>query len=121
MKQAIIFGLAGVLLSNAAIAASSSEPPQARIPFADHGSIDTWQTDGDRALYLKGPGRHWYHAELMGYCPDLAFANAIGFETRGTGDFDSFSTIVVHGHSCALKSLVKSDPPPHKAKKKAKG
>ena len=118
MKHAIILGLAGVLLSSSALASSHNESPQARIPFADHGSIESWQTDGDRALYLEGPGRRWYHAELFGFCPDLPFASAIGFETRGTGDFDGFSNIIVRGRRCPLKSLVESGPPPHKAKKK---
>lgn len=114
MKHALILGLAGVLLSSAAIANSAEKTHEARIPFADHGSIEGWQTDGEHALYLEGPGMKWYRAELMGYCPDLPFADAIGFETRGTGDFDRFSSIVVHGRRCPLKSLVESGPPPRK-------
>lgn len=121
MRHAIFLGLTAVLLSSAAMAspAPSVEPPQARIPFASSGSIDSWQADGDRALFIKGPGRQWYHAELIGYCPDLNFATTLGFETRGTGDFESFSNLVVRGHRCPLKSLVKSGPPPRKAKKQA--
>lgn len=118
MKQIHSAGLAGMLMSSAALAGTSPahEPPQARIAFADHGSIDHWQADGRSALYIQGPGNQWYHAKLLGYCPDLDFANAIGFETRGSGDFDSFSSIVVNGRRCALSSLVKSGPPPKKTK-----
>ncbi len=122
MKHAIIFGLAGVLLSSAALANSFPHKglPEARIPFGG-SSIDTWQPDGDRALYIKGPGRQWYHAELVGYCRDLTFDTAIGFETRGTGDFDGFSSLIVGRQRCPLASLVKSPPPPKKAKKAKKG
>ncbi|KKC26312.1 DUF6491 family protein [Sphingomonas sp. SRS2] len=123
MKQLIIFAWSAVLLSSAAVAADTApakEPRQARIPFANSGSIDNWQADGRQALYIQGPGRQWYHARLAGYCPDLDFATAIGFETRGIGDFDSFSTIIVRGHRCPLTSLVKSGPPPSKIKKPKK-
>lgn len=128
MKRMMLMGVVGVLLSSAAPAAPDQPAPekpsppqagtrtQARIPFANHGTIRNWQADGDRALYLQADGGQWYRAELMGYCPDLNFADTIGFETLGTGDFDNFSNIVVRGRRCPLASLVKSDPPPRKAK-----
>jgi hypothetical protein len=53
----------------------------------------------------------------MAPCQDLPFANAIGFETRGTSDFDRFSTIVVRGQRCPVPSVVKSGAPPKKAHK----
>ncbi len=119
MRQAILLGLAGVLLSSAVLANPNpaGEAPQARIPFANHGSIENWQADGGNAIYLEGPRRQWYRGEFLGYCPDIGIATTIGFETNAGGDFDNFSTILVRGHRCALKSLVKSAPPPRKAKK----
>ncbi|ARR52881.1 hypothetical protein HY78_05180 [Rhizorhabdus wittichii DC-6] len=118
MKKPLILALAGALLTGAAMAdAAAKGPPEASIPFANHGSIDNWQADGRDALYVQGPGRQWYHARLMAPCQDLPFANAIGFETRGTSDFDRFSTIVVRGQRCPVQSVVKSGAPPKKAHK----
>lgn len=101
-------------------AAASDAPPakNASIPFADLGGINDWRADGDRALYIQGRNRKWYHAELMGFCPDLGFTEHIGFVIEPNGEFDRFSAIVVRGHSCALKSLSESAPPPKKAAKK---
>ena len=118
MKQPIVIAMAGALLSCAALAsaAPATKAAEAQIPFANHGTIDNWQADGRSALYLQGPGRQWYHAELMGPCLDLDYAEAIGIETRGTGNFDRFGSIIVRGQPCALTSLVKSGPPPKKVK-----
>lgn len=117
MKRPIILALAGVLLTGTIMAgpAAAKGPPEASIPFTNHGSIDNWQADGRDALYVQGLGRQWYHATLMAPCQELPFANAIGFETRGTNDFDRFSTIVVRGQRCPVKSVVRSGPPPRKA------
>ncbi|MES2497328.1 MAG: DUF6491 family protein [Pseudomonadota bacterium] len=116
MKKPLILALAGALLTGAIMAdtALAAPPAEARIAFANQGSIDNWQADGDEALYLQGQGRQWYRATLMAPCRDLAFANALGFDTRGTSDFDRFSNIIVRGQRCAVKSLVKSGPPPKK-------
>ncbi len=122
MKHAILPLLAGVLLSSAALAnpAPASEPPQARIPFANSGGISGWQSAGRNAILLEGNGRKWYRAEVMGHCHDLDMATTIGFDTSPNGDFDSFSSLIVRGQRCPLKSLVETAPPARKAKK-AKG
>lgn len=119
MSHAILVGLAGALLSGAALAKpdSNREPPQARIPFANSGGISGWQSAGRSAILLEGIGRKWYRAEVMGYCPDLDTVTGIGFETNTNGDFDSFSNLIVRGRRCPLRSLVQTDPPARKAKK----
>ena len=102
----------------AATAALADAPKSARIAFADHGAISDWQPDGDHALWLRGIGKQWYHAELMGFCAGLDTANAIGFHSNPTGEFDRFSSIVVRGHDCPVRNLTESAPPPkHKPKK----
>ena len=122
MRHLMFLGLAGVLLSSAALADPSSvkEPPQARIPFANSGGISGWQSAGRDAILLEGTGRKWYRAEVLGYCRDLNIATTIGFDTSTNGDFDSFSSLIVSGQRCPLKSLVRTEPPAKKAKK-AKG
>jgi hypothetical protein len=111
----ILFSLAiaGAVMSGAAIAMPpAAAPEEATIHFADHGVIQDFQADGREALYLRGVGSQWYHATLMGPCNDLDFANAIGFDAGALGDFDRFSTLIVRGQRCAVKSVVKSGPPP---------
>lgn len=119
MRRAILLGLTGVLLSSAALAkpAPAAEQRQARIPFANSGGISGWQSAGRSAILLEGSGRKWYRAEVMGHCPDLDMATGIGFETNANGDFDSFSSLIVRGRRCPLKSLVETTPPAKKAKK----
>lgn len=120
--------LAAVLVA-AALEARAADPKpaqatppasnaEASIPFANHGGIDDWYADSDRSLYVKSIAGQWYHAKLMGPCNDLRFANAIGFVTRPADTFDRFSSVRVRGQNCVLTSLVPSDPPPVKARKK---
>lgn len=93
-------------------------PPQASIPFVNHDGIRDWRAVDNRTLYIQDQRRQWYRATLFGPCLDLAFAQTIGFETRGADTFDRFSTIRVRGERCAVSSLEVSDPPPAKAKRK---
>lgn len=118
MKNAILI-LASMLLSGAALAdpVPAKEPPQARIPFANSGGISSWQSAGRDAILLEGSGRKWYRAEVLGYCRDLDIATTIGFDTSPNGDFDSFSSLIVGGQRCPIKSLVRAAPPARKAKK----
>jgi len=91
------------------------EPAQASIPFADHGGIYDWHADRDRGLWVQDNHRDWYYAKLLAPCCGLDFANAIGFVTKPPGQFDRFSKIIVPREgTCALSSLVRSDPPPKK-------
>ena len=112
MKHAILF-LAGLLLTSAVLAGPVTDkgPPQARIPFANSGGISGWQSAGRDAILLEGTGRKWYRADVLGHCRDLDIATTIGFDTNANGDFDSFSSLIVRGQRCPIKSLVRVDPP----------
>ncbi|MCF8709029.1 DUF6491 family protein [Rhizorhapis sp. SPR117] len=88
----------------------------ASIPFVNSGSIRDWSADGSEALYIQDIHGQWYHARLMGYCPDLPFVETIGFETRGIDTLDHFGTVIVRGQRCAIQNMVESDPPPAKGK-----
>jgi len=118
MKYFLPFAIAGAVLSGGAVALPPAPAPEeASIAFADHGSIQNWRADGDDAIYVQGNGRQWYRATLMSPCPELPFAEALGFETRGTGSFDRYATLIVRGQRCPLQSLVRSGPPPRKTAK----
>lgn len=108
---------AGAAPAFAAPAPQKTVEKQASIPFVDSGSIRNYRAVGRDTLYVQDVGGHWYRAKLMSDCMDLPFAQAIGFDARGTNSFDRFSSIVVRGRACPLTSLVESGPPPKKAAK----
>ena len=108
----------------AAASSAIAAPPQtpvtgreAAIPFAALGGIEDWRTNGDRGLWIRGRSHKWYYAELMGPCSGLGFHDRIGFVIEPYGSFDKFSSIVVEGRVCPIKSLRESAPPPPKKTK----
>ena len=125
-KQHFIASLAGAAALVAGLSGLSSTPAiaapamgkEASIPFVNSGSIRDFRVVDRDTLYVQDVHNTWYRAELMVNCTDLPFAETIGFDVRGTNRFDKFSSIRVRGQNCPLKSLVVSDPPPKKAKKK---
>lgn len=119
MKIHHIF-LAALAAATLAGSASAAPPEEASISFVSSGSINNWRVIDRDTLYVQDVHRKWYRAELMGPCFDLNFAQAIGFDVRGTDRFDKYSSIVVRGQRCPVQSLVASAPPPKKVKK-AKG
>jgi hypothetical protein len=82
----------------------------------NHGGVRNVSAAGDETLYIEDQHRRWHRADLMEYCPDLSFAQAIGFATRGPDTLDRFGTLIVRGQRCAIKSRVESGPPPKKAR-----
>jgi len=124
MKPRLMFAaLVGTVLligiSPAVADTDPQKPPekQAAIPFVNSGSIRDYRVVDNDTLYIQDIGGKWYRADLIGNCLDLPYAQAIGFDARGTNSFDRFSSIIVRGRSCPLTSLVESAPPPKKARK----
>ena len=119
-----LFGALFLMVSGiAAMAAEPAAPPlrsapagEARIPFANHGGIYTWQVENDRSILIQSQGRKWYRATLFNSCFDLPFSETIGFETDASGSFDKFSSIRVRGQTCRLNSLVETSAPARKQK-----
>lgn len=110
--------LGAAFLAGAAMpAAAEFKPIEMSIPFVSHGGIRDWRAIDRDTLYVQDIHRNWYRAELMTNCFDLPYAEAIGFEARGTDRFDRFSSVIVRGQRCPLQSFVASGPPPKKAKK----
>lgn len=108
---------AAIVLSAPAVsqpAAEAAKPAEASIPFIDHGGVRDWQAVGDDRIYIQASGGQWYLATLAASAPDLPFATAIGFETKGVDRLDRFGSVVVAGTSYPLRSLVESGPPPRK-------
>jgi hypothetical protein len=84
---------------------------ETKINFPNQGAIRNFEADGNDGIWLEDRQRRWYYAELLGGCQELNFAQAIGFDTRGSATFDRFSTIIVAGDKCQLASLVTADKP----------
>ena len=82
------------------------------IPFLSFNAIRSFRAIDRDTLYLQDLQRRWYRAELFGPCLDLPFAQAIGFDVRGTNRLDRFSTVLVSGDRCQIQSLVRSEEPP---------
>ena len=103
-------------------AAPAKQPAaaEASIPFLNHGGIRDWRAVGDSTLYVQDQQGQWYRASLMGPAFDLPFAEAIGFDGRGTDTFDRFANVVVRGQSYPVQSLAKVSGPPSAAATKAK-
>ena len=115
MKLHLIVPFAAVSLF--ALSALAADPPggkpkECEISFARMGGIQDWRADGEKALYVQGRDRQWYHATLMSPCIGLNFAEHIGFVTEPNGSLDKFSAILVDHRECNITSLVKSDLPP---------
>lgn len=89
---------------------------EAHIDFANSGGIRSYHPDGDHALSIEDSRGHWYHAVTLGTCPGLEHAVGIAFLPGGTGTLDKWSSILVGGHRCYLRSLATA-PSPQERKK----
>ena len=108
------------LVSEAERAALGKEalPPQASIVFPDR-NIDSWRANGRKGLWIRA-NRKWYYAELFMECPDLPWAESVGFMAGGPGSFDRYSYILVRGERYPLRSLTASSEPPREERKRSK-
>ena len=90
----------------------AAEPPEASIPFANHGGIWNWREGDRQTIYVQDRFRRWYKATLMRPSYDLRATTAVGFDTGPTDRFDKFSWVVIRGQRYAVESLVRADGPP---------
>lgn len=87
------------------------------IHFVNFGNVYDWEADGNRGIYVQTLSKHWYYARLFAPCLNLPFADRVGFVVEpASGSFDKFSSIVVQGETCPVRSLRKSGPPPSRSK-----
>jgi len=105
------FALAAAALTATSVVLPAFAGEETSIPLVSHQGIQNFRADGNEALYVEGRGKQWYRVELMGQCSGLNFATAIGVEGGATDRFDRFSTLVVDGQKCAVKSVTESEDP----------
>jgi hypothetical protein len=106
-----------LIAAPAAAAPPATEAGDARIPFPNRGGIVRMQAEREEVIYVQDRHHDWYRAELYGPCLGLARSLRIGFDTRGSNDFDRFSTIVVGDERCQIRSMAPSAPPPSKRRR----
>lgn len=120
MSKLLAATLIPALLAAGAASAQNAGPKeiQAEIPFVHHGGIYSFESDrGGEGVYLQDRFRHWYYARFFSRCSDLPFALRIGYKTfAGSDTLDRGSTIYADRQACRIASLVKSGPPPKKAR-----
>ena len=123
--RSAVLGLAGATtMAFAATAAPAAEqnarPPEATIPFAAHDGIDNWEADGNKGLWIKARGNHWYYARFFAPCNGIQFHEGLQFKFGPSGELDRFGEVYTRDTGrCAFTSLVASDGPPPKPKKAA--
>ena len=133
-----LLAMVGPIASDAGLRSADAEPPtdsvaervqaaaegrgrEVSIPFADHGGIRNWQAVDRDTLLVEGTHRRWYRVELMSGCFELPFAQRVGFRSNPTGDFDRFSSVIVRGQRCTVKSVTEAPPPPRRTREEAPG
>ena len=96
-------------------------PVEASIPFANlNGSIQDWQVDGDKGIWIQGNRKKWYYATFFSTCHGLLFENAVGFMPGSTGTLDKWGSLYTPSTGkCQFRSLVASNPPPPKVPRHA--
>jgi hypothetical protein len=87
------------------------------IPLIANGVEDFEARDEDR-LWIRDFGRRWYLVTLEAPCAGLPYAPGLGFKPRGSNALDKAGAILNDGDVCEIRSVVTSDPPPKKEKKR---
>jgi len=125
MKNALLaLGAAASLASLSAAPAHAETPPttaatqaEVRVPFLHIGRFRTFRAYDDETLYLRGSHRRWYRLTTLGPCPNLPWARVIGVDTNRGPTLDRFSTLIVDGDRCQLRSVVNSGEPPKRPRR----
>lgn len=83
-----------------------------RVPFADVRVRD-YQVARDDSLILRAGANRWYRATIWEPCAsDLRWAwDRIGLDTTPSGTLDKFSTVIVRGRRCPIRTLDRIERP----------
>jgi hypothetical protein len=106
----MLFPLLAMLATTPAQSSPAGEAPAvntrpASIAFANHGGIRNWEAINDHIVLIEGSHRRWFLATLLAPCNGIRFTETVGFITEPNGSFDRFSSILVRGQKCPLKSF----------------
>ena len=114
-----ILGLTFLALAAAPAAGAGREPGETVIPFINSISNLEWEAASNDSLYMRGGNGDWYFVRTTNRCNRLRQARAIGFHTSALGQLDRHGAILVQGVRCPVASIVRSEGPPEKPRRKA--
>ena len=120
-SKLVVLGLIGLCATAADARNGLAEAPagETAIPFISSLNSVEWEAASSRSLYVRGGNGDWYFVRTMNRCNRLGSALAIGFETSALGQLDRHGAILVQGVRCPVASVVRSEGPPRKVKRKA--
>jgi hypothetical protein len=100
------------LRAASAVDAPSAAPAQASLSFAST-NIFTWESDGEKGIWVQAIGHQWYYGTFMSPCTGLQFHNGVHFRFGPNGELDRWGAVIVpHVPECFFKSFTVSDGPP---------
>jgi len=103
--------------ATAATDAKTKAPPEAQIPFANHGGVWNWtEGDDDRTIYFEDRSRQWYKATLFAPAVDLPFSQGIRIDAGPGGTLDKWGAIYIGRQRYPFTSFEKVAGPPVRAK-----
>ena len=112
----------GLFLISLALAASGAAAKdmsgETVIPFINSMSNIEWKAASNDSLWVRGGRGEWYFVRTSNRCSRLQAANGIGFHTSALGQLDRHGAILVQGVRCPVASIVRSDGPPEKPRRK---
>ena len=94
-------------------APAQTREPESSIPFVRMNGIRDFRPVADDVVYLQDRSFKWYRASLYHPCFRYRHVNEIGIFGGGFV-VDRFSSLLVDGSACRIRSLVGSGPPPRK-------
>ena len=110
-----------LLLAGAAQAqpAKQDARQETSIPFITSGGARTFTPiPGGEGVYIRNRHRDWYLVRFFTRCDELPWVSRVGFKTFGGGSsLERGDTIIAGRERCRIASIVRSGPPPKKAKK----
>jgi hypothetical protein len=120
MRTILSLTILGLAAAGATAAAGAgTAPEETAIPFINSISNVEWKAASNDSLYVRGGKGEWYFVRTANRCNRLRAAHGIGFQTSALGQLDRHGAIMVQGVRCPVASIVPSDGPPKKPRRKA--
>lgn len=118
MRTILSLTFLGLAAAAAPAGGAGKAAGETAIPFINSISNIEWKAASDDSLYVRGGKGEWYFVRTTNRCSRLRAAHGIGFQTSALGQLDRHGAIMVQGVRCPVASIVASDAPPEKPRRK---